>query len=397
MRLSTRLLVTPVCVAAAAVCLPGAHAAAAERPDFDAPFACAEDWSASSRSGHSPSYYSVDFNKDDDDGAPVLASAPGQVTRVRDVGDTSYGRYVVLDHGDGWTTLHAHLKAMYVVEGQWLDQGDIIGLLGTTGGSSGPHLHYEQSLAGSNQHAYFDGTQLTYNTTIRSASCGDVPAVGDWNGDGVTDVGVLRRSATPAFRRRLPDGTVSPIRLGASVDLPVTGDWNGDGTSEVGTWSRLSRTFSLRGPRGRLQRIVYGAVRDLPITGDWDGDGRTEVGTYRPTSGVFRLRARDETFTRYNFGSAAAAPVTGDWDGDDRADVGTYVQGSGIWRLRSTLTGEVSSFRHGGPGRLPVTGDWNGDGVTDVGTWSSATGRFSLRTDTSGRVQTRRVAFGRPR
>ncbi|MDQ3629140.1 MAG: VCBS repeat domain-containing M23 family metallopeptidase [Actinomycetota bacterium] len=383
-------------MATATVWLPNQHAAAAERPDFDAPFACAEDWSASSRSGHSPSYYSVDFNKDGDDGAPVLASAPGQVTLVRDLGDTSYGKYVVLDHGEGWTTLHAHLQAMYVVQGQWLDQGDVIGLLGTSGGSSGPHLHYEQNLGGSNQHAYFDNTKLTYGTTIRSASCGDVPAVGDWNGDRVTDVGVFRRSASPSFRRRLPDGTVSPVRLGSSVDLPLTGDWNGDGQSEVGTWSRLSRTFSLRGLRGRLKTFVYGGVRDLPVTGDWDGDGRTEVGVYRPATGAFRLRARDGSLTRYTFGSPSAAPVTGDWNGDGRTDVGTYDQGAGTWRLRSTRTGEVTTVGYGGPGRLPVTGDWDGDGRTDVGTWSPSTGTFALRTD-NGKLTTVRLRFGRPR
>jgi len=396
MNLLTRRLAWPACVAVAAVCLPGPHAAAVERPDFDAPFGCAEDWSASTRSGHSPSYYSVDFNKEDDDGAPVLASAPGQVTLVRDLGDSSYGQHVVLDHGEGWTTLHAHLQAMYVVEGQRLDQGDVIGLLGTSGGSTGPHLHYEQNLERVNQHAYFDGTQLTYGTTIRSTNCGDVPVVGDWNGDRVSDVGVFRRTAAPTFRRRLPDGTVSRIRLGSSVPLPLTGDWNGDGQSEVGTWSRLARIFTLRGPDGRLQTFRYGGVRDLPVTGDWDGDGRTDVGVYRPRTGAFRLRATDGSLTRYAFGSASVAPVTGDWNGDGRTDVGTYNQRTGTWRLRSTRTGEVTRFRYGGLGRLPVTGDWNGDGRTDVGTWSPSTGRFALRTDT-GKVTTRRVSFGRPR
>lgn len=396
MRLLTRWLAVPVCGAAALVCLPGGSAAAADRPDFDAPFACAEQWSASSRSGHSPSYYSVDFNKDDDDGAPVLASAPGQVTLVADRGETSYGKYVIVDHGDGWTTLYAHLQAMYVVEGQWLDQSDMIGLLGTTGGSTGPHLHYEQNLGGRNQHAYFNGTQLSYGTTIRSDSCGDVPVVGDWNGDRITDVGVFRRSAKPVFQPRLPGGTAAPIRSGSPIDVPVAGDWNGDGQTEVGTWSRLTRTFSLRGPRGRLQRIVYGGVRDLPVTGDWNGDGRAEVGAYRPATGVFRLRARDGSLTRYAFGSPSAAPVTGDWDGDGRGDVGTYDQGTGTWRLRSARTGEVTTFTFGGRGRLPVTGDWNGDGRTDIGTWTPATGRFALRTDV-GKVRTRAVTFGRPR
>lgn len=57
--------------------------------------------------------------------------------------DWGYGNVVVIDHGNGWQTLYAHLSAYNVQCGSYVYQGDVIGALGTTGKSSGPHLHFE--------------------------------------------------------------------------------------------------------------------------------------------------------------------------------------------------------------------------------------------------------------
>lgn len=54
-----------------------------------------------------------------------------------------YGNHVVLDHGNGFQTLYAHLSAIYVASGQFVYQGTPIGAVGNTGNSSGPHLHFE--------------------------------------------------------------------------------------------------------------------------------------------------------------------------------------------------------------------------------------------------------------
>lgn len=74
-------------------------------------------------------------------GAPIIATAPGVVTIAEWHG--GYGKMVEIDHGYGLKTRYAHLSSIDVVEGQKVAFGDKVGGLGSTGRSTGPHLHYE--------------------------------------------------------------------------------------------------------------------------------------------------------------------------------------------------------------------------------------------------------------
>ncbi|MBZ5640406.1 MAG: M23 family metallopeptidase [Acidobacteriia bacterium] len=74
-------------------------------------------------------------------GTAVRATADGVVTRVGT--DSGYGRMVQLSHGYGLGTLYGHLSATLVRPGARVRRGDVIGRVGTTGRSTGPHVHYE--------------------------------------------------------------------------------------------------------------------------------------------------------------------------------------------------------------------------------------------------------------
>ena len=74
-------------------------------------------------------------------GADVIATAPGIVTVAEWHG--GYGRMVEIDHGYGLKTRYAHLSGISVTTGQEVAYGDIVGAMGNTGRSTGPHLHYE--------------------------------------------------------------------------------------------------------------------------------------------------------------------------------------------------------------------------------------------------------------
>jgi peptidase M23-like protein len=143
----------------AGVLLPATSAAAA--PTFKVPFPCGQTWSGQTRTGHSPAN-AVDFNRTNAAGDPVVASAPGTVITVRNLGDTSYGRYVVVDHGGGYTSYYAHLSSFSASVGEQVSYGEVIGYVGTSGNSSGPHLHYEQRSGGSAVRVRFNGTLALY-------------------------------------------------------------------------------------------------------------------------------------------------------------------------------------------------------------------------------------------
>ncbi len=74
-------------------------------------------------------------------GTPVLAAYAGRVSVSDFLG--GYGLTVVLNHGETEQTLYAHLSELFVQAGEWIEQGEVIGRLGSTGNSTGPHLHFE--------------------------------------------------------------------------------------------------------------------------------------------------------------------------------------------------------------------------------------------------------------
>ena len=96
-------------------------------------------WRYSQRRGAWRMHTGVDLAADE--GTPVLAASAGRVLLVESI--SGYGTTVLLDHGEGWQTLYAHLLSTSVATGQRLNQGEVLGAVGMTGSASGPHLHFE--------------------------------------------------------------------------------------------------------------------------------------------------------------------------------------------------------------------------------------------------------------
>ena len=95
-------------------------------------------------------------------GTQILAAKSGQV--VTSARHSSYGNYVVIDHGNGNSTLYAHMSSRAVKEGDMVSQGQVIGYVGSTGSSTGNHLHLEvrDNYTRVNPEKKYPGLKLTH-------------------------------------------------------------------------------------------------------------------------------------------------------------------------------------------------------------------------------------------
>lgn len=93
---------------------------------------------------------SLEYHKGQDisapSGTPVVAAADGSIVIAGWL--RGYGQVVYIDHGNGITTRYGHLSRIDVAVGQSIKQGERLGLVGSTGRSTGPHLHYEVRING---------------------------------------------------------------------------------------------------------------------------------------------------------------------------------------------------------------------------------------------------------
>lgn len=80
-------------------------------------------------------------------GDPITPMMDGTIIYAGEI-SWGYGKHIIIDHGDNITTVYAHLDRIFVYKGQTVKVGDTIGHMGTTGWSTGPHLHFETRVFG---------------------------------------------------------------------------------------------------------------------------------------------------------------------------------------------------------------------------------------------------------
>jgi hypothetical protein len=252
---------------------------------------------------------------------------------------------------------------------------------------------------------------------------GAMPVAGDFNGDGVDEIGLFYNGEWLLDLNGDGVWDTSDLwsRLGKAGDRPVVGDWDGDGKDDIGiygpAWRGDGRAIRqepglpdaenlvadrLKNPPPRpheatdghrtMQRTPGGAMRrdlidhvfafgihgDVPVVGDFNGDGIKTIGVFRhgvwtiDTDGDGRLTPRDASF---QFGEASDVPVVGDFDGDGVDQVGVYRRGEWILDLNGDreLQAHERVFTLGGEdGDQPVVGDWDGDGRDEPGVYRQA-------------------------
>jgi murein DD-endopeptidase MepM/ murein hydrolase activator NlpD len=127
--------------------------------------------------GDPHNYVAIDFDTPNDRSDYVLAVAAGKVT-LKTFDSGGYGNYVIVTHTDGTQSLYAHMSKVYVSLGDCVGQGFAVGLEGTTGHSTGDHIHFEKRVGGTRVYPRFSECDCTprkgysyKSQNIRNTTC----------------------------------------------------------------------------------------------------------------------------------------------------------------------------------------------------------------------------------
>ncbi|WP_411710978.1 FG-GAP-like repeat-containing protein [Micromonospora musae] len=402
------LLATAVLTGAVAKPVPALAA-----PVFKAPFPCGQRWTYSHHSAEVRQ--ALDFVRADGGitgGTPQVASAAGVARRYSQPGGA--GNYVVIDHGGGWTTYYFHLSSYSVPDGAYVQQGQQIGVTGSTGNSSGPHVHYEQLFNGVGQPIVINGVSLApypgqyQQRFLVSDNCGGSSTGGrylagsptDFTGDGRDDVVAFSKGATNDVYVSSSTGSSfagTSVKwndfFGLDGETLLSGDFDGDGRDDIVAFTHgtladvyvaLSTGAAFAGATKWHDWFAPNA--EVAAVGDVDGDGRDDIVafTHDAAGDVYVALSTGSSFAgtavkwHEYFSIAGEYPALGDVDGDGRDDLITFTQGpasaSDVIVALSTGTAFGAAqtwhdlFAVGA--EQPRVGDINGDGKDDIVTFT---------------------------
>ena len=221
----------------------------------------------------------------------------------------------------------------------------------------------------------------------------DVLTPGDYDGDGITDYAVWRRTTGTFFVLRSSTNTVVSQQFGQNGDKPVARDYDGDCRTDYAVVRQVGGTLVWyilnSGSNNSFRGEQFGANTDVEAPGDYDGDGRYDLAVYRGVGNqpatFYVKRSSDNTFTSSQFGIGSDLVVPGDYDGDRRTDYAVVRTGSSYqWYIWRSSDNSLYSAQLGAKPDLPTQNDYDGDGRTDISVYHPQNSTFYVINSANG-------------
>jgi hypothetical protein len=252
--------------------------------------------------------------------------------------------------------------------------GEWLAYMGDSGNAeeTAPHLHFEMRMPSAN---LWQAVAVNPYLSLQSASRCAAPrrTIGDRDGDGLADLGVIRKGSMDALTWYFAQtglGTRTD-NVGKGDDVPVPADYDGDGRVDPAVWQPTSpakfviQSASTKTPTTQL----FGEPGDDPtIVDDYDGDGRADIAVYRPgRPSTWFIMLSTGGFRITQWGEAGDLATPADYDGDGRTDIAVRRDdGTSTWFF---IAGSRMGFRLVNFGQATdrvATADYDGDGSADL-------------------------------
>ncbi len=187
-----------------------------------------------------------------------------------------------------------------------------------------------------------------------SASLGDIPAPGDFDGDGRTDYAVYRNGEGKWYVDLSSTAAWTEFNFGLPGDIPIPNDYNGGGKTDYAVFRPSDGNWYIfYMETHQVAAVHWGANGDRPVPADFDGDGKTDIAVFRPSTGDwYYIRSSDLSIGIANWGINGDVALPADYDGDGKADLTVYR--SGVWHILRSTNGMYAPVNWGTSGDIPL-------------------------------------------
>jgi hypothetical protein len=245
---------------------------------------------------------------------------------------------------------------------------------------------------------------------------GDVPLLGDVDGDGVKDLIVFRSGtwyilkSTAGYAGWNTPSSWMSVQWGLPGDKPLVADFDGDGKADLvvwrpstGMWYILKSSANYAGWSTPSSWVAYqwGLNGDTPLIGHFDGDGKPDLAVWHPSGGMWYILKSSANYAGWNtpsswvsyqWGLNGDTPLIGDFDGDGKSDLAVWRPSSGTWYILKSSANYAGwntpsswvAYQWGLNGDKPLLADFDSDGKPDLVVWRAGTGTWYILKSSAG-------------